>query len=68
VLALHDANIKNPVLHEAVDGLVDQGQKRDGEDNSLALVPGHVDDLCRDYGFTRAGGSLNHRVALTGGQ
>ena len=66
MLALHDANLEDPVLAEPLDRLIDQAQGWDAEQDFLVLGPSHVDDRSRYDGLSCAGRSLNHRSAEAG--
>ena len=68
MLALHHADLEDPILAEPLHRLVDQGQRRHGEDDSLVLAPSHVHDGGGDDGLAAAGGGLHHWPALAGAQ
>jgi hypothetical protein len=51
VLALHHADLKDPVLSEPLYRLVDQAQRRNAEQHPLVLGPRHIDDRSRYDGL-----------------
>ena len=66
--ALYDADAVNALALEGGDGLVDQRQRRHGEDDALALVERAPDDVGGEQGLAEAGRGHKHRSPLAGRQ
>jgi hypothetical protein len=68
VIGLDHADVADAVLPEPFDGLVDQADRRHGEDHPLALGEGALDDGRGEDSFATAGRGHDHGPAPTGDQ
>jgi hypothetical protein len=60
MLGLYDPDVVDPVPLKLLGTLVDQANGRDAEQDPLALVQRHADDVGRHNGLASPSGHLNH--------
>ena len=63
--ALHDADGSDALSAERGDGLVDQGEARHAERDTLAPVQRAANDVGSRQRLAETGGSLEHRTPMT---